>query len=139
MREAHDCPLCLPIPADALWSDSRCFVIRAELPGVGGYCRVVWRAHVSEMTDLTQGDRHHLLDVVLAVETGLRLLCGPEKMNLASLGNIVPHLHWHVIPRFLDDPFFPDSIWSPAKREAPDRKPLDYSHLSAQLVQKLGA
>jgi hypothetical protein len=36
---------------------------------------------------------------------------GAEKVNLASLGNQVPHLHWHVIPRFKDDPHFPFAIW----------------------------
>ena len=40
----------------------------------------------------------------------------PDKVNLASLGNMVPHLHWHVIPRWKNDPWFPDSVWSAARR-----------------------
>jgi diadenosine tetraphosphate (Ap4A) HIT family hydrolase len=55
---------------------------------------------------------------VFAVEQVLRELLQPEKINLASLGNQVPHLHWHVIPRFGDDAHFPDPIWAARKREA---------------------
>ena len=55
--------------------------------------------------------------VVCAAERTLRRLLAPTKMNLASLGNVVPHVHWHVIPRFEDDPHFPQPIWGPRQRE----------------------
>jgi diadenosine tetraphosphate (Ap4A) HIT family hydrolase len=54
---------------------------------------------------------------VFAVESVLREQLDPHKINLASLGNVVPHLHWHVIPRYTDDPHFPQPIWSNAQRE----------------------
>jgi len=58
----------------------------------------------------------------------------PTKINLASLGNVVPHLHWHVIPRWADDTHFPDPIWAPARRaDAPMRQQPD----RAALVQKI--
>ena len=85
-----------------------------------GFCRVIWRSHVGEMSDLAGPDRRHLMALVLATESALRRLYAPEKINLASLGNLVPHLHWHVIPRFRDDPNFPAPIWSAAR---PDRVP----------------
>ena len=47
------------------------------------------------------------MNIVFAVEAALRALLAPHKMNLASLGNQVPHLHWHVVPRFADDSHFP--------------------------------
>jgi diadenosine tetraphosphate (Ap4A) HIT family hydrolase len=50
--------------------------------------------------------------LVFAVESALRRTYAPAKINLASLGNLVPHLHWHVIPRFRDDPNFPAPVWS---------------------------
>ena len=81
-----------------------------------GFCRVVWREHVREISDLTNTERHHLMTVVFAVEAALRLLYRPLKINLASLGNVTPHLHWHVIPRFADDPHFPAPIWATEKR-----------------------
>jgi diadenosine tetraphosphate (Ap4A) HIT family hydrolase len=57
------------------------------------------------------------MDRVFQVERFLRDTLAPEKINLASLGNIVPHLHWHVIPRFTDDPHFPQPVWGGAVRE----------------------
>ena len=55
--------------------------------------------------------------VVFELEAGLRELLQPDKINLASLGNAVPHLHWHVIPRFRGDPHFPSPIWGAPLRQ----------------------
>ena len=84
-----------------------------------GFCRVIWNAHVKEMTDLSAADRKIFMDAVFTLETALRLALRPEKINLASLGNLTPHLHWHVIPRFLDDPAFPKPIWAIATQASP--------------------
>ncbi|WKZ12115.1 MAG: HIT family protein [Gammaproteobacteria bacterium] len=81
-----------------------------------GFVRVVWNTHVREMTDLSHDEQQHCLRMVLLVESVLRQLLRPDKINLASLGNQVPHLHWHVIPRFHDDAHFPDAVWA-AKRQ----------------------
>ena len=48
---------------------------------------------------------------------GLRTVLAPDKINLASLGNVVPHLHWHVIPRFADDAHFPAPVWAARARD----------------------
>ncbi|MBP7641072.1 MAG: HIT domain-containing protein, partial [Thauera sp.] len=56
-------------------------------------------------------------DVVMATEAALRNLLDPDKINLASFGNMVPHLHWHVIPRYRDDRHFPESVWGAPQRE----------------------
>jgi diadenosine tetraphosphate (Ap4A) HIT family hydrolase len=81
------------------------------------FCRVIWNAHVREMTDLAPAGRARLMAVVFAAERALRDALHPAKVNLASLGNQVPHLHWHVIPRFEDDAHFPDPVWAPRRRE----------------------
>lgn len=83
-----------------------------------GFCRVVWNAHVREMTDLADADRDDFMRAVFAVETALRDALKPLKVNLASLGNLTPHLHWHVIPRYATDPAFPRPIWAPPLRAA---------------------
>jgi diadenosine tetraphosphate (Ap4A) HIT family hydrolase len=44
----------------------------------------------------------------------------PDKVNIAALGNMTPHIHWHVIPRFKDDVFFPGSAWSVRLQETPN-------------------
>jgi diadenosine tetraphosphate (Ap4A) HIT family hydrolase len=54
--------------------------------------------------------------VVCATERAIRKVLEPVKVNVASLGNQVPHLHWHVIPRFTNDPQFPLPIWAPRQR-----------------------
>ena len=77
-----------------------------------GFCRVIWNAHVKELTDLAEADRHIFMDAVFTLERALREALHPEKMNVASLGNLTPHLHWHVIPRFRDDPAFPKPVWA---------------------------
>lgn len=111
-----DCPLCQVSPDLILFEDASCRVIRVEDPAYPGFCRVIWRAHVAEMSDLTPAQRRHLLDVLIATEQALRTLMQPDKINLASLGNMVPHLHWHVIPRFRDDRHFPESVWGTPQR-----------------------
>lgn len=115
------CELCQETGGDLLWQDEKCRVIRVggkEGADYPGFCRVVWHDHVLEMGDLPPVDRNHLMNLVYATEAALRLLYRPLKINLASLGNLVPHLHWHVIPRFADDPVFPAPIWANTPRRA---------------------
>ncbi len=80
------------------------------------FLRVVWKAHVKEMTDLSTDDQQHFMQAVFNAEAALRAIVRPEKINLASLGNLTPHLHWHVIARFNDDSHFPRPIWAEALR-----------------------
>ncbi len=117
----ENCELCLNDGGLVLWRESLCRVIRVQTPEVSdypGFLRVVLARHASEMSDLAAAERDRLMQVVYACERTLRGLYAPDKINLASLGNAVPHLHWHVIARFRDDRHFPDSVWS-APRRAP--------------------
>ncbi|MBK9244381.1 MAG: HIT family protein [Burkholderiales bacterium] len=111
------CPLCHPHNERRIHADRQLRVILVEDSGYPGYCRVIWQAHVAEMTDLSPADSSRLMAVVLAVEDALRDVLRPAKINLASFGNVVPHLHWHVIPRFADDPHFPEPLWGARQRE----------------------
>jgi len=117
-----NCPLCSPIDESILWQDTFCRVIWVDDADYPGFCRVILNAHIREMTDLPPAERQRLMDVVFAVEAAVREVVRPDKINLASLGNVVPHVHWHVIPRWADDPNFPDSIWSAARRERTPRE-----------------
>jgi diadenosine tetraphosphate (Ap4A) HIT family hydrolase len=111
-----NCVLCDTTGGDLVWQDARCRVIVADEPDYPGFVRVVWQAHVAESSDLTVADRQHLLAVVDQVERVTRAVMTPDKINLAALGNVVPHLHWHVIPRFRDDAHFPAPIWAESVR-----------------------
>lgn len=114
----HSCELCTDAGGEVLWQSSACRVVLVDDPLLPGFCRVIWQEHVAEMTDLSRPDRSRLMAVVHAVEAALRELLEPDKINLASLGNVVPHLHWHVIPRWSDDRYFPAPIWAPVQRES---------------------
>lgn len=120
----NECPLCSDAGQDILWRDDLCRVILVGDADYPGFCRVILNRHVREMTDLHPAERQRLMAVVFAVEMAVRGVLNPDKVNLASLGNMVPHVHWHVIPRFSGDRHFPDAIWAAPKRvghtDAPD-------------------
>lgn len=132
------CDLCDQDGGAVVWQDARCRVVSVDERGYPGFCRVIWNAHVREMTDLDARDQAHLMRVVFAVESTLRELMSPTKMNLATLGNIVPHLHWHVIPRFADDPHFPQPVWGAQQRAPqPGARTLPAQALAQALADRL--
>jgi diadenosine tetraphosphate (Ap4A) HIT family hydrolase len=137
---ATECVFCDEEGGQRLWRDARCRVVLTD-ESFPGFCRVIWNSHVREMTDLAAPNRAHLMHVVYAVESALRARLTPAKMNLASLGNQVPHLHWHLIPRFADDSHFPNPVWGPPQREAAARGvPDDFvAALAGDLAAMLGA
>jgi diadenosine tetraphosphate (Ap4A) HIT family hydrolase len=93
-------------------------LVHADEAGLPAFYRVVWNAHVREFSQLAPADRAACMDVVVEVEQGLLRHLQPAKVNLASLGNGVPHLHWHVIARFEWDSRFPGAPWAaPGKPE----------------------
>ena len=111
------CPLCAAEGGPLVWRGKQLRVIRAEEAGFPAFYRVVWHDHVAEFSDLNATDRAHCMDVVVQVEQALRQHLLPTKINLAALGNMVVHLHWHVIARFDWDSHFPAPVWAPAQRE----------------------
>lgn len=111
-----DCVFCREEGGVVLWQDDAMRVVLADEHDYPGFCRVIWNAHVAEFSDLPDDARERLMRVVCAVERAVRSVLEPAKVNLASLGNQVPHLHWHVIPRFSNDPHFPLPIWAPRQR-----------------------
>lgn len=131
------CPLCEAADEILLWQDGSCRVILAPDADHSGFCRVIWHEHVAEMTDLTAADQRHIFNVVLATETALRQLMQPDKINLASFGNMVPHLHWHVIARFRDDRHFPQPVWGEPQRPGASRSAPSPEALSAAIAAAL--
>ncbi|MDC8760219.1 HIT family protein [Janthinobacterium fluminis] len=143
------CSLLAGFDADAgqggalLWRDARLAVVLVDEPAYPGFCRVVWHAHVKEMTDLPAAERSHIMDVVWQVELAQRDVMRAEKINVASFGNMTPHVHWHVIPRYRDDAHFPNPTWAAAQRQTPAealaaRRAL-LPQLRAAIVQRLAA
>ena len=117
MAAAGACPLCSEDGGTLVWRGEKLRVIRADEAGFPAFYRVVWNAHVAEFSDLNAADRAHCMDVVVQVEQALRAHLQPTKINLAALGNMVAHLHWHVVARFGWDSHFPAPVWAAAVRE----------------------
>ncbi len=92
-------------------------IVRVDDPNYPGFCRVILNKHVREMTDLPQAEQQTLMSIVFAVEQTIRQLFQPDKINLASFGNMVPHVHWHIIPRWINDRHFPEPIWGNVHNE----------------------
>ena len=126
------CPLCAEDGGALVWRGERLRVIRAQEAGFPAFYRVVWNAHVAEFSDLAATDRVHCMEAVTMVEQALRQHLSPTKVNIAALGNMVPHLHWHVIARHGWDSHFPGAVWAQAQR------PRDLER-EAQLAQCLPA
>lgn len=110
-----NCELCEQ-QGDVIVSTSQWRVVLVDDAHYPGFCRVIWNDHIKEMSDLSSDERAELMNVVWKVESIIRTIMQPHKINLASLGNVTPHLHWHIIPRFKDDLHFPNPIWGQVER-----------------------
>lgn len=132
--ENQSCELCMNPGGAILWQSGSCRVVRVDDPYYPGFCRVIWNDHVREMTDLEASQQALLMRVVFAVESVVRQLFNPDKINLASFGNMVPHVHWHVIPRWQDDRHFPEPVWGSVRREGLTPRPAVSDAVLAQAV-----
>ncbi len=115
---SRTCELCASTGGECLWQNTLCRIVSVGDPDYPGFCRVILNRHAAEMTDLTTDEQQELMRIVFVVETVVREVVKPDKINLASLGNMVPHVHWHVIPRWREDRCFPNPIWAPPSRTA---------------------
>ena len=132
--QSQNCPLCAELE-NVIWENDFArvlFVLENSYP----ILRVVLKKHVQEMSDLAQNERAEMMKIVFACEAVFREILKVDKINLASLGNVVSHVHWHVIARFQNDAHFPDSIWAAPRRDFLTLK-IDRAALQCALIQKL--
>lgn len=136
-----DCPLCLEtaelrVAESPLWR-----VVRVADASFPAFYRLIWQAHVAEFSQLGEDQARACMAAVTAIERVLLRALSPTKINLATLGNVVPHLHWHVIARFDWDSHFPNPIWGAALREtgepAESRLALPLAELDALVAAAL--
>ena len=133
----ESCEFCRGSGGRVLWRDALCRVVEAPEPAYPGFMRVILERHVREVTDLPRAERDRLMQVVFSVEQAVREAMLPDKMNLASLGNMTPHVHWHVIPRFSDDRHFPSPVWAEPRRAQPHRP--ERAARARELAETLGS
>ncbi|MGH6626772.1 MAG: HIT family protein [Burkholderiaceae bacterium] len=116
------CALCESAGGATVFQGAKFRVIRADEAGFPAFYRLVWSEHVAEFSDLPSHDRLLCMEAVALIEQALREQLQPTKVNLATLGNVVPHLHWHVIARFDWDSHFPAPVWAQAVRQSPPER-----------------
>jgi diadenosine tetraphosphate (Ap4A) HIT family hydrolase len=136
VRAGRGCPACAEGRPDATEHGVRwlagetadAYLVRADIQR--GLSVVVFRGrHVVEPTELTEAEAAAYGRDVLRAGRAIEEALGPVKMNYTLLGNAMPHLHTHVIPRYADDPRpgwpfpFPD----------PDPRPMSDDRLMADL------
>jgi len=110
-----ECVLCNPKNENVIKNNDLYRVILVnEIPG---FVRIILNKHIAEFSDLDIDEYMKIMQEIYRIEKIIKKTIKPEKINIASLGNYVPHLHIHIIPRFKDDSWFPDSIWSEKHRD----------------------
>ncbi|GAB6045717.1 HIT domain-containing protein [Caminibacter profundus] len=109
------CPLCNPKNEDIIFENELLRVILVdEIPG---YVRVITQKHIKELSELSDNEAIRLTLVIKKIENAIIKILRPDKVNIVSLGNMVPHLHIHIIPRFINDPWWPGATFCKKNRE----------------------
>ncbi len=101
-----------------------------------GYTFLVFKQHATELYQLKKREREGFMTEMVRVADALAQVFKPDKMNYELLGNKMPHLHWHLIPRYKSEPFWGDPVWS---NEHFERRLSfkEYQKLIIQLQEKL--
>ena len=122
-KQGIDCPMCPDAnDADVVWDSPVGKVHLKNDADYCGYCVLVCHRHVVELYELAPDERRLWIDTIAQISEQINAVCQPAKMNIAMLGNMVPHLHCHVIPRYFDDP---DWNQAPVFRPDSERRPLN--------------
>ena len=120
MSSTEGCPMC------RRWDDDRdlritelehSFVVLNRDQFFPGYTLLFTKRHVSELFHLDPAVRAGLIEEVSAVAQALHFQFQPDKINYELLGNMVPHIHWHLVPRFSSEALWPRPIWAEAHSE----------------------
>jgi diadenosine tetraphosphate (Ap4A) HIT family hydrolase len=120
MNNMTDCPMC------SRWNTHSDLQI-IELPHsyvtlnrdqyFPGYTLLFTKDHVTELFHLERDVRSALMEEVSYVAEALYGIYKPAKINYELLGNMVPHIHWHIVPRFASEPLWPRPIWAEQHEE----------------------
>ncbi|MBL8796805.1 MAG: HIT family protein [Planctomycetia bacterium] len=119
------CPLCEKTAdpnqlSELVWEFPLSVAVLGEWQQYRGYCVLLLRKHGAELSELSEQDRRQFLDDMSLTAQAIERAFRPRKMNYEMLGNQVPHMHWHLIPRYPDDPDARQPIWGPVERAGAD-------------------
>ena len=69
-----------------------------------------------EMSEVPKEIKLEIYDLLDLIEKKMLSYYQPDKINIASFGNYVPHVHWHIMARFKEDSYFPEPMWGTKQR-----------------------
>ncbi|MBV8774062.1 MAG: HIT family protein [Deltaproteobacteria bacterium] len=117
-NEVHVCGICSIIERsragafpDWIAELPRSWLTLGDAQFYKGYCVLLAKRHVRELHAMPRAEAHELLDETLAVGRTLAEVLKPIKLNYECLGNQEPHVHWHIFPRYHDDPMRLAPVW----------------------------
>lgn len=135
-----NCPLCSPTGENVLLKNDLFRVIQVNDADYPGYFRVIANDHVKEMSELSPEAQMRIISALSKIEKIVLESMRPTKVNWDQLGNMVPHLHWHLIARYEDDATFPDSIWSLRRRQTAEEvlaRRKEQANMCSKLIKEL--
>lgn len=78
-----------------------------------GYCVLIFKGrHVNGMEELTDTEYAAVTADLRRASLAVAKAMKPDHMNYATLGNVIPHLHFHIIPRYKGDPRWQAPVWT---------------------------
>ena len=89
-------------------------VENSEIPWLKIFTQESYK-EMSEVPSLVKFEIYELLDII---EKEMLIYFNPKKINIASFGNYVSHVHWHIMARFEEDSYFPEPMWGTKQRES---------------------
>lgn len=132
---APDCPFCrkltdlAALPAeDVVWRFPHGVALLGPWQFYHGYCLLVGQRHATELSELDDRERRAYLDEMCLLSRAIEDCFRPRKLNYELLGNQVPHLHWHLFPRYDHDPDALKPVWLAldwAERDAAERRRME--------------
>ena len=134
-KRGDACPLCGDLTGRSFHAGRRSEALLERNAIAKGHTAVVFRGrHVASFTDLTGGELAEYWKDIHDVGRMIERVFNPCHMNYLLLGNIAPHLHVHVVPRYLDDPSPERPLpWNPSE------VPADEFARQRQQLQAVGA
>jgi diadenosine tetraphosphate (Ap4A) HIT family hydrolase len=102
-----------------------------------GYCILEYHRHATELFELSPEENIQLIHDICAAAEAIQSVCSPSKINYVILGNEVPHLHCHIIPRYPEDGWWGKPTWLRPDTARNALSLQEYSSLKSRLREAL--
>ena len=128
LREGAECPLCAPRSAanehwDFVAALSSSSLYLAKNQTYRGHCQLVFDPrHAARPDQLSAIEWVAWCEDLFRAQAAIMQVVVADHINIESLGNVVPHLHWHIVPRYKDDPRWGAPIWLTSLSEMLDSR-----------------